>query len=247
MKSLHILHLEDDPTDAMRIVNLLSKNYQLTVVTTVNQAMAALKESPFDLAILDIEIDGRPEGIELAGYLSARYPDISVIFLTNLQSKAIFDEAKLTRPFSYLFKPFNAIELQYTIELALEKHFGQERTLRKAVNAGVVTPMFLFVKRGNSIFKLSLDDITYIEVAENYSTLHTSDHQKYLVSQSLTKLKEILPAADFIQVHRKSMVNLKKIREINLSENTIYLTSDQMVAISERYKKHFADQYRILK
>ena len=248
MKSLHLLHLEDDPAESMSIVNLLSKSYQLTVVSTLEQAISVCEKTPFDLAILDIEIDGKPEGIEFARYLGSHAADVPVIFLTQLQSKAIFDEAKLTRPFSYILKPYNALELQYTIELALEKHFGQERALRNKVDdSSIITPNYLFCKKKSSIFKVPVGEVSYVEVADNYCTLHTIDHQKYLISQSLLKLKEILPANNFVQVHRQSLVNLTRIKEINLSENTIYMTSDQMVTISERYKKHFTDRYKILK
>lgn len=247
MKSLHILYLEDDLEDSISIVNLLSKSYQLTIVKNLKEGKVILEDHQFDLAILDININGKPDGIEFAKHLTFHCEDMPFIFLTSIRSKAIFDEAKLTLPYSYLTKPFNELELEYNIELAIEKHFGQERTLRKNPNAGVIKPGFLFIKKGQSIFKLALNDIGHVDVDENYSTLYSTSESKYLINLSLSKLKDILPSEDFIQVHRKSLVNIHRIKEVNLSENTLYLDSNQMVTISERYKKRFSQSFNILK
>lgn len=244
MKTIQILLLEDKIEEAQKVIGLLSLEYSITYVNTLEKAIYSLENAQFDFAIVDIDINGKFDGIELAKHIQKMPNPIPFLFLTSMQSKTVFDEAKLTMPFTYLLKPFNVIELQYSVELAIEKCFNQENTLRS--NATVLAPNYLFVKKQQVICKVNFADIIYIEVDENYCTLFTTD-QKFVVKKSLSKIKEILCTDNFEQIHRKIMINIDKISQINLTENTIYLSSNYKVSISERYKKQFAQRFNIIK
>ncbi len=244
MKTLQILLLEDTPEDSESILSLLSEDYAITLAETLNKAIKTLASSYFDFAILDISINGKLDGIEFAKHVQNSMNPIPFLFLTSMQSKTVFDEAKLTMPFTYLLKPFNVIELRYSIELAIEKHFQETNTLRS--NVPILTPNYLLIKSQSKICKVVHDTIEYIEVEENYSTLYTAD-KKYVVKKSLAKIKDLLSGKSFEQIHRKFVINFDKIKEINLVENTIYLDSGFQVAISERYKKQFTSKYNIIK
>ncbi len=244
MKSLQILILEDNIDDAQTIINLLSKQYAVTLVNTLKKAKAIFVTSKFDLAIVDINVDGKLNGIEFAKHIQNAAKPIPFLFLTSMQSKTVFEQAKLTQPFTYLLKPFNHLELQYTIELAVEKFFQQENTLR--TNKTLISDYYILVKKQHLICKINFDDIEYVEVEENYCTLHVSNN-KYVVKKSLSKIKEILGKENFEQTHRKFLINFNKVKSINLSENTIYLNSGFQIAISERYKKHLTSRFNIIK
>ena len=244
MKSLNILLLEDDAGDSQRIFEFLSEDYTITLATNLNRAKEVLTSSHFDFAILDISINGKLEGVEFAKFIQSTSSPVPFLFLTSMQSKTVFDQAKLTMPFTYLIKPFNVFELKYSIELAIEKHYQEGNTLRS--NTPLLTPNYLLIKNQNKICKVVHDTIEYIEVEENYSTLHTAD-KRYVVKKSLSKIKDLLSGKSFEQIHRKFVINFDKIKEINLSENTIYLDSGFQVSISERYKKQFTSRYDIIK
>jgi FixJ family two-component response regulator len=51
------------------------------------------------------------------------------VFLTSSNDRQIFERAKLTRPFSFLMKPFNELEILYAIEMAVEKFHNQNDAL----------------------------------------------------------------------------------------------------------------------
>ena len=53
---------------------------------------------------------------------------------------------------------------------------------------------------------------------------------------SLKKIQEMLSNDLFLQVHRNSIVNIKKIKEIYLDDNLIIMMNGNKVSISERYK-----------
>lgn len=244
MKSLQILVLEDNFDEAQKIINFLSKEYIVTLVNTLEKAQASLTASQFDLAILDVNVDGKLNGIEFAKYIQNTPNPIPFLFLTSMQSKTVFDQAKLTQPFTYLLKPFNELELRYTIELAIEKFFQQENTLR--TNKTLISNTYILVKKQHLICKVNFDEIDYVEVEENYSTINVSKN-KYVVKKSLSKIKELLGDDNFEQIHRKFLINFNKIKEINLNENTVYLNSGIQISISERYKSKLASRFNIIK
>lgn len=174
------------------------------------------------------------------------HKNVPFIFLTALRSRAVFDAAKSTQPFNYLLKPFNQLELRYAIELAIESQFEKEHKQQFTIDSSLLNSRYLFVKKGNKICKLDIENIEYVEADNNYSTLHSAGG-KYSVRLSLAHIKELLSAADFEQIHRKFVVNIKKLKKIHLDENTAYLESGNYVSISERYKKRFSQMHHIIK
>lgn len=246
MKNLHILLLEDNIEDAQKIANLLFDKYVLTIANTVESAKNVVQNIKFDLAILDISLEGRLDGIDFAKYLKDNQYAFPFLFLTSMQGKDVFSMAKMNKPYTYILKPFNEIELQYTIELAIEKYFEQENTLRLQPKNAVLHSDYLFVKKHDRICKLKTEDIEYVAVEENYCTLFTAS-ERYVVKLSLTRIKEMLSNKNFEQIHRKHLVNLAQVKEFNLKESTAYLYSGTPVSISERYKKHLSNMQNILK
>ena len=74
-----------------------------------------------DLILMDIMLDGGTSGIEAADEVR-EHLDIPVIFLTALADDETLKKAKVTEPFGYLIKPFDARMLYSSIEMALYKH-----------------------------------------------------------------------------------------------------------------------------
>lgn len=104
----------------------------------------------------------------------------------------------------------------------------------------------LLIRKGNHIHKVSKSMVNYIEVEENYSTLHTSD-AKFLIKKPLYKVKELMDSQKFQQVHRKYLINLDKVVKIDTYTNLVYLECGVTVSISDRYKKTFIKSYPIIK
>ncbi|MGH1386909.1 LytR/AlgR family response regulator transcription factor [Kordia sp.] len=239
MENLHILLLEDHQEEADDLLSILEANdYTVTHVTDKQDAYQQLKNQAFDMMILDIMIHGKPEGIDFAQRLDYERIVIPFLFLTSIQSRAVFEKAKYTKPFSYLLKPFNPMELLYTIELAIESYHGQENTLSTAVTNAVIAPEFLFIKKLRKVVKVNVSTINYIEVNEKYCSL-ICDEGNYLIKLSLSKIKEVLANPDFKQTHRNYLVNIKKIKELYIEDNLIILGANHRVPFSERYKAAF--------
>ncbi|MEM6717694.1 MAG: response regulator transcription factor [Bacteroidota bacterium] len=239
MENLHILLLEDTQEEADELMTIIQENeYIVTHVLNEQEAFKQLSQQRFDMMILDIMIQGKPEGIDFAQRLDAEGISIPFLFLTSVQSRVIFEKAKYTKPFSYLLKPFNVMELLYTIELAIETYHKQENTMSADAANAVIAPEFLFVKKKRKVVKVNVDTINYIEVSEKYCSL-VCDEGNYLIKLSLAKIKNILANPDFKQTHRNYLVNIHKIKELYVEDNLIILEANHQVPFSERYKAAF--------
>jgi PAS domain S-box-containing protein len=101
-------------------------------VPTGEEALVAIpRESP-DLVLIDIVLAGRMNGIELADAIRSLI-DIPVIFLTSNIEDDTIANAKCTKPYGYIPKPFDERVLFSTIEIALFKHQA-DRQIRESEN-----------------------------------------------------------------------------------------------------------------
>ncbi|WP_275315884.1 LytR/AlgR family response regulator transcription factor [Tenacibaculum bernardetii] len=239
MTNLRLLLLEDLDEEATEIIDFLEdNNYEVIHVKNATEAEKEIKNRFFDVILLDIMIDGKPEGISLGHRLNKQGIEAPFLFLTSMQSKLVFDEAKLTKPYTYLLKPFNKLELLYSLELALEKFHEQSSSISLNDKNAIISPFFLFVKKKRSIMKVDIQSIIYIEVKEKYCKL-VCDEDDYLIKLSLTKIKELLGDIDFAQTHRNYLVNTAKIKEIYFEDNLLVLQNNHKILFSERFKNQF--------
>jgi PAS domain S-box-containing protein len=81
------------------------------------------------LVLMDIQLDGSPDGIATAELMRTRH-DVPIIYLTAHSDAATLSRAKLTGPFGYILKPFEERDLAIQIELALYRHQA-DRKLRE--------------------------------------------------------------------------------------------------------------------
>lgn len=88
-----------------------------------------------DVALMDIMLHGRPEGIEAAGHLRKEL-DIPVIYLTAHSDAATLQKAKLTDPSGYIVKPFDQEQLRVAIEMAPARHEMERKARRVALWLG---------------------------------------------------------------------------------------------------------------
>lgn len=92
------------------------------------EGIARANELRPDLIILDIMLEGAPDGIETARRIK-KVMDVPVIYITGQTSPQIFRRALETDPHGYLIKPFSTDDLHASIETAIRRS-GLERRLR---------------------------------------------------------------------------------------------------------------------
>jgi two-component system, response regulator PdtaR len=115
-----VLVAEDENIIALDIKKTLEiKGFEVTSInsTAVNVIQKVETEKP-DVILMDIMLRSSLDGIEAAKIIHYKYKT-PIIYLTALRDKETFERAKLTEPFDYLTKPFNADKLENAITRAI--------------------------------------------------------------------------------------------------------------------------------
>lgn len=128
----------------------------------------------------------------------------------------------------------NRAELKLTIkELSTLK--DSNRTLYEELRhkSSVRKSFTINVKVGNKWKLVLLEEIQWIEADDYCVRLHLSD-TTYTQRTSMKSLNDQLPKDQFIRIHRKSIVNISSIGEVQFSDNPkIKLKSGQSLSIAQ--------------
>ncbi len=118
-----ILVVEDNTIIAAHLQRILiGFGYKVPrTVTTGEAAVQVVNEIKPDLALIDIQLAGKMDGIEAARCMRSSL-DIPIVFLTAFAEEERLEQAKSTEPYGYLVKPVQERELYATLEMAFEKH-----------------------------------------------------------------------------------------------------------------------------
>lgn len=126
---LRVLIIEDEVLIAEDLRDCLETlNYEVAAIAySKEDALFKIEASNFDLALIDINLNGELAGLELASLLKdhAQKP---FFFITSYAHQAIVEQAKEREPLGYLVKPFTERDLYTTLEIGLlnyskiEKH-----------------------------------------------------------------------------------------------------------------------------
>lgn len=139
MPNEKILIVEDEAIIAADLANKLGRmGYNVCgSAASAEEALALVAVCRPELVLMDIHLRGEMDGIEAADRIRVEY-GIPVIYLTAHSDRATLDRAKITEPFGYILKPFEELELQTHIEMALYKSLA-ERKLRESEERWRVT------------------------------------------------------------------------------------------------------------
>ncbi len=112
----------DDDRDLIELMRAMleSENYEVATVLREEDAIHAVKERLFDLAIIDMQLLHQ-DGISLMEEIHLINPDMPVIILTGYGSIENAVDAMKRGAYNYLTKPFDSRELLLQIERAMEK------------------------------------------------------------------------------------------------------------------------------
>lgn len=249
MGKVKVLIIEDDQEQAVDVADSLSNNgYLVTgVAKDLNESYGLFYSQSPDIVIVDIYLNGQPGGITFVETMNknsdTRKP---FIFLTSHSDIHTFSQARSTKPYSYLLKPFNPMELQYAIELALENFVVENGYQPMSAKEGVFINKDLFVKMNRSLLKISMMDILYIEVSGKFSNLVTVEGS-FLTQHALKYLLNLLDQQVFYRVHRNFIVNKSCIRKIELAEHEIVLSNDKIIPFSKNFLSQNMGNLEILK
>ncbi|XZN90303.1 MAG: putative bifunctional diguanylate cyclase/phosphodiesterase [Microcoleus sp.] len=123
MSNNKILIVEDESIIAEDLFDsLTSLGYQVTaIVYSGEEAIIAASEVRPDLVLMDVNLQGKIDGITAAEKIRSRF-QIPVIYLTAYADENTLRRVNYTKPFGYIVKPFEEKNLHTTIQIALHRH-----------------------------------------------------------------------------------------------------------------------------
>jgi len=125
MRPPKVLIVEDNALVAIslrEVLNLLGLEV-VGVAASVNDALCLAQNLRPDLAIFDVQLTGRRDGIEGAALLRAMV-DIPVVFLTAQGDKETQARAQAVNPASFLYKPVSSQQIVAAVETALQREIN---------------------------------------------------------------------------------------------------------------------------
>lgn len=231
MENLRILIVEDNSLIAYDIKEKAESMGHSIVGTaaTAEMAIDLIDKHEIDLAILDINLKGEKDGVEVAKVLEEK--GTPFIYLTGYYDQATLDKVKHTRFSAFITKPYSEVDLKLNIELAYYKR----KTLAGGENPEKRKDFVLYTenKMNKRIF---YKDIYYVKADDNYSVFYT-DERKILVRIPLKNLETELEDPRFFRTHRSYIVNMDKIK--SFSNNAVIVNTGDNLPISNSRRKEF--------
>ena len=190
-------------------------------------ALAYLASSPVDLLFLDIRMPSQ-SGIDLYKTLD---PGPLVIFTTAYSEYAV--EGFNLNAIDYLLKPFALERFQQAVAKAIEYI-----SFRQMPENHDDT---LLIRADYSLIKVRTADILFVEAADDYLKIHQERKSPLIVRMTMKSLVSMLPANDFVRIHRSYIVALRRIENVR---NRTITVGDKNIPIGSNYEDSFFRQFK---
>lgn len=183
-----------------------------------------LKHHSVNVVILDIDLKSKVTGLDLANLIRKQDKNVYIIFTTGHLEYGLI--AYKYKTFDYLPKPVTTERLLDTLDRLVDDMFGDDTQ---------------FVRLDNNKTIIKQDGIQYIQKDGMKVIFHT-DTRDYETYSSFKKILPQLPN-QFIQCHKSYIVNTKKITDIDVSNNAIFLNNNANLKcyIGPKYKNQLME------
>ncbi len=241
---IQILIIEDDPISADSMVAILDSFGFIIkgVAHTIEMALHLLNKENFDIALVDIELNGSKSGLEIGTMLNNLYR-LPYIFITGFSDIEIIKEAVKSNPAAYLQKPISPATLFACIQTAIQNFNTEQQASAKENN----NADFFFIKVRNKLKRIEWKNVVLLTSSDNYTVLTLIDKTEYYLRSSLAMtIKFQIPKhlqQCFLQVNRAEVVQLNFITEIFEEE---IITPIKKVIITKSFLKEVKQKLKIV-
>ena len=115
-----ILIVEDEKIIAEDIKYcLMEMQYSVSdIITTRNETLVSIETNPPDMILMDINLEGNMDGIEISEIINQRF-NIPIVYLTSYADDKTLTKALHTKPYGYIIKPFDYFALKTVIQIEI--------------------------------------------------------------------------------------------------------------------------------
>jgi len=230
--------VDDEPLARSNLIVLLRLDPEIEVVGECGSGLKALVEirgrKP-DLVFLDVQMP-ECDGFDVVEQLGKDLPS-AVVFVTAYDQYALraFEAGAL----DYLLKPFDDARFHRALDRAKER-IAQSKESPPRIDR-------LVIKGTGQVKFIRISDIDWIEAADYYACLHVRT-KAHLLRRRMSDLERELDPTVFCRVHRSSIVNLNRIRGLEVNEDGEYevaLDTGTRLRLSRRYRKQLQSRLGI--
>ncbi|CAM1350316.1 LytR/AlgR family response regulator transcription factor [Tenacibaculum insulae] len=243
---LRAVIIDDEPKAIQGLSWELSNfNEDIEVIETFTDAEKAIKyisNNSIDCLFLDIEMPTM-DGFQLLEKLEKR--DFAVVITTAYNEYAI--KALKNEAIDYLLKPVDSDDLEVTLN-RIKAHYAKNNSnekfeqillnFNKKFNKRKIT-----ISTDGKLIFIEESEILFVESDGNYSSIHTTNGKKIVVTKKLKEINSLLPDEHFFRIHNSFVINLNKIKEFLKSDGYVILEDNHKIPVSRQRKSEFLEKF----
>jgi len=245
--SIRALIVDDEPLARRAIRRMLERHADIEIVQECGDGDSAISSIPAlrpDLVFLDVQMPGTDGFSVIERIGTEKMPPTIFVTAYDRYALAAFDADAV----DYVLKPIAAPRFDRALNRAREQLAGKHRdpqglerlieTLRSAANRTGYAARLPVLDKGRIVL-VAAADIHWIGAEGNYVRLHTAS-TAYEVRETLAGIGAKLDPADFVRIHRSTIVNLRHVKEVYPwfgGYHLVRLVSGQELRMS-RYQQH---------
>jgi len=242
---IRTLIVDDEPLAREWVRNGLQEEADVEIVAECGdgfEAVKAVTELKPDLMVLDVQMPG----LDGFGVLASLEPqDLpAVIFVTAFDRYAL--KAFEAHAVDYLMKPFSSERLHEALERARAQVDRSSSSDLKAALSALLEdiqrerafPEWLLIKKDDRSVFLRVADIDWIESSRNNVRLHVGK-EIYVYHETTSGIEAKLDPKKFFRIHRSTIVNIEKIKEMHP-----WFNGDYAVSLKDGTKLTLSSTYR---
>lgn len=236
---IRVVIVDDEPLARARVRAILARSPDVEIIGECVDGTDALEAIPHlapDIVLLDVQMPGL-DGFGVVERLPEPRP--AIVFVTAHDRHAVraFDVHAL----DYVLKPFEPERLLAAVERA-RKQPSPPHDWQALLAELRTAPAYIervAIRLGDRIYYVVLNDVDWIEADGNYVRLHTGT-RSHLLRRSLRQMAVELDPKRFARVHRSSIVNIDRVRELRVlpdGDFTVELVTGVKLKLMRRYRE----------
>ncbi len=256
MTKIRTLIVDDEPLAREGIRVLLERDQEIEIIGACSngvEAVEMIQEQKPDLLFLDVQMP-EMDGFEVLEMIKSIHMPV-VIFVTAYDQHAL--KAFEVHALDYLLKSYTDERFTSALQRAKD-HIRQKKVSeisqrllalldsQKSATAADEKPAIgnepflkrLVVKSGGRVFFLKTEEIDWIEAADYYVYLHVGG-KSHLLRETMNALEKRLDPIKFQRIHRSTIVNLDRIKEL-----LPHAHSDYIVVLHDGTRLKLSRSYR---